>query len=127
MIRSKVRVLVPAFAVSGALLAALVGLSGCRSEATPAGQAPAPQVSVASALERNVTEWDEFTGRLEAVESVDHCAFAGKLAEGGIDLVEQFLALLELIDGKKTTSKNPHVTIPPELVVRRSCGALKQW
>ena len=34
--------------------------------------------------------------------------------------------LLELIDGKQTTSKNPHVTIPPELVVRRSCGALKQ-
>jgi RND family efflux transporter MFP subunit len=61
----------PAIAVSGALLAALVGLSGCRSEATPDAQAPAPQVSVASALERDVTEWDEFTGRLEAVESVE--------------------------------------------------------
>src|SRR5215470_15304825 len=33
-------------AVSGALLAALVGLSGCKSEATTAQQAPAPQVSV---------------------------------------------------------------------------------
>ena len=61
----------PALAVSGALLAALVALSGCRSEATTATQAPAPQVSVASALERDVTEWDEFTGRLEAVESVE--------------------------------------------------------
>jgi RND family efflux transporter MFP subunit len=71
MSRSNLRALVPALAVPGALLAALVGLSGCRSEATPAAQAPAPQVSVASALERNVTEWDEFTGRLEAVESVE--------------------------------------------------------
>jgi RND family efflux transporter MFP subunit len=61
----------PALAVSGALLAALVALSGCRSEATTATQAPAPQVSVAAALERDVTEWDEFTGRLEAVESVE--------------------------------------------------------
>lgn len=71
MTRSNIRDLLPALAVSAALLAALVGLSGCRSEATTAQQAPAPQVSVASALERDVTEWDEFTGRLEAVESVE--------------------------------------------------------
>lgn len=71
MTRSNIRALLPALAVSAALLAALVGLSGCRSDATTAPQAPAPQVSVASALERDVTEWDEFTGRLEAVESVE--------------------------------------------------------
>jgi RND family efflux transporter MFP subunit len=70
MTRFNVRAL-SALAASGALLAALVGLSGCKSEATEAQQAPAPQVSVASALERDVTEWDEFTGRLEAVESVE--------------------------------------------------------
>jgi RND family efflux transporter MFP subunit len=70
MTRFKVRALI-SLAVSGALLAALVGLSGCKSEATTAQEAPAPQVSVASALERDVTEWDEFTGRLEAVESVE--------------------------------------------------------
>jgi RND family efflux transporter MFP subunit len=70
MTRSNVRALVPALAVPAALLAALV-VSGCRTEATPAAQAPAPQVSVASALARDVTEWDEFTGRLEAVESVE--------------------------------------------------------
>ena len=34
--------------------------------------------------------------------------------------------LLELIDGKNLGSKPRQVTIPPELVVRRSCGALKQ-
>ncbi|HEY7640789.1 MAG TPA: efflux RND transporter periplasmic adaptor subunit [Steroidobacteraceae bacterium] len=70
MTRSNIRALVAALAVPAALLTAVV-VSGCRSEATPAAQAPAPQVSVASALERNVTEWDEFTGRLEAVESVE--------------------------------------------------------
>jgi RND family efflux transporter MFP subunit len=70
MTRFNVRALI-SLAVSGALLAALVGLSGCKSEATTAQEAPAPQVSVASALERDVTEWDEFTGRLEAVESVE--------------------------------------------------------
>lgn len=71
MTRSNVRTLLPALAVPAALLVALVAVSGCRSEATPVAEAPAPQVSVASALERNVTEWDEFTGRLEAVESVE--------------------------------------------------------
>ena len=59
-------IVLPAIAVSAALLA----LQGCRSDATTAAM-PAPEVSVAAALERNVTEWDEFTGRLEAVESVE--------------------------------------------------------
>lgn len=34
--------------------------------------------------------------------------------------------LLALIEGKKSSPKNRHVTIPPELIVRRSCGAVKQ-
>ncbi len=34
--------------------------------------------------------------------------------------------LLDLVDGKKSTAKSRHVSIPPELVIRRSCGALKQ-
>ena len=70
MTRSNVRALT-SLAVPGALLAALVALSGCRSDAQTAPQTPAPQVSVANALARDVTEWDEFTGRLEAVESVE--------------------------------------------------------
>ena len=46
-------------------------LNGCSSEANTSA-APAPtEVSIATALERSVTEWDEFTGRLEAVEAVD--------------------------------------------------------
>ena len=34
--------------------------------------------------------------------------------------------LLELIQGTAISAKNRHLTIPPELVVRRSCGGLKQ-
>lgn len=63
-----VTVLLPALAVA---TLALVGLNGCKSSAAPAAAAPLAQVSVAAALERDVTEWDEFTGRLEAVESVE--------------------------------------------------------
>jgi RND family efflux transporter MFP subunit len=71
MPRSRISAVKSALAVSGVLLAALIGLSGCGNDATATAQAPAPQVSVASALEREVTEWDEFTGRVEAVESVE--------------------------------------------------------
>jgi RND family efflux transporter MFP subunit len=71
MPRSRISAVTSALAVSGVLLAALIGLSGCGNDATATAQAPAPQVSVASALEREVTEWDEFTGRVEAVESVE--------------------------------------------------------
>jgi RND family efflux transporter MFP subunit len=62
-----VTVVLPALAA--AVLTLL--LQGCRSEATTQAAAPLPQVAVASALERQVQEWDEFTGRLEAVESVE--------------------------------------------------------
>jgi RND family efflux transporter MFP subunit len=43
--------------------------SGCAPQAAPAPQAP--QVSVAQVLQRDVSDWDEFTGRTEAIESVD--------------------------------------------------------
>lgn len=62
-----VTVVLPALAA--AVLTLL--LQGCRSEAQTQAPAPLPQVSVAAALEREVQEWDEFTGRLEAVESVE--------------------------------------------------------
>jgi RND family efflux transporter MFP subunit len=57
------------------LLAALAGLllSGCaRNEAAESkAAAPLPQVTVAQAISRKVTEFDEFTGRFEAVERVE--------------------------------------------------------
>jgi len=43
--------------------------SGCAPQAAPAPQAP--QVSVAEAVQREVSDWDEFTGRIEAIESVE--------------------------------------------------------
>jgi RND family efflux transporter MFP subunit len=51
--------------------AAVAAIGGCSSDATTTPAVQAPQVSVAEALARDVTEWDEFTGRLEAVESVE--------------------------------------------------------
>jgi RND family efflux transporter MFP subunit len=42
---------------------------GCKKAAAPA-QGPLP-VNVVTVIEKEVNEWDEFTGRLEAVESVE--------------------------------------------------------
>jgi multidrug efflux system membrane fusion protein len=48
-----------------------LALSGCKKSALPGqSQGPLP-VNVVTAIEKDVTEWDEFTGRIEAVESVD--------------------------------------------------------
>ena len=44
----------------------------CGKSRGGAGQAPpSPQVSVAQVLEKRVKDWDEFTGRLQAVETVE--------------------------------------------------------
>lgn len=52
--------------------AALVWLSPPRAQASPVAlEAPAVPVSVAPVLRREVALWDEFAGRLEAVERVD--------------------------------------------------------
>ncbi len=49
---------------------ALVGCQSRASDAPPGGFGP-PPVSVAPAVQRQVQEFDEFTGRLEAPQSVD--------------------------------------------------------
>ncbi|MCE8033222.1 efflux RND transporter periplasmic adaptor subunit [Billgrantia tianxiuensis] len=58
-----------------AMVAGLVVLTGCESQAdTQAGAEqgpPPPQVSVAQVLVEDVELWDAFTGRIEAVETVD--------------------------------------------------------
>lgn len=57
--------------LSVAAAVALGAAIGCtRTAAQPAPQGP-PRVSVATVLDRPVTEWDDFTGRLEPVETVD--------------------------------------------------------
>lgn len=55
--------------VSIALLLVLVTATGCQKTSAPQ-QGPLP-VNVVTVIEKEVNEWDEFTGRLEAVESVE--------------------------------------------------------
>src|SRR5205814_10408151 len=50
-------------------LSVLLTVAGCKKKATP--QQPPLPVNVVTAIEKEVNEWDEFTGRLEAVESVE--------------------------------------------------------
>ena len=45
-------------------------LGGCDSRPT-AGAPPPPPVTVARPLEKTITEWDEYTGRFTAVETVE--------------------------------------------------------
>jgi RND family efflux transporter MFP subunit len=52
-----------------ALVASLVLVAGCGGNAPPPMQPP--QVTVAKPLVRKITDWDEYTGRLAAVESVE--------------------------------------------------------
>src|SRR6476646_3989068 len=51
------------------LLSILLTTASCKKKAPPP-QASLP-VNVVTAVEKEVNEWDEFTGRLEAVESVE--------------------------------------------------------
>jgi multidrug efflux system membrane fusion protein len=62
-----------AIAVSILLIAgiATVSLSGHAEKAQAAAAPTATPVSVAAVLERSVTEWDDFSGRVEAVDQVE--------------------------------------------------------
>ena len=56
----------------GVVLLAPHLLAGCDSG--PVASAPpaaAPPVTVARPLQKNITEWDEYTGRFAAVETVE--------------------------------------------------------
>src|SRR5437764_13487233 len=60
------------FTLLAAASATALILSGCaRNEAAEPKAAPVPQVSVAPVISRPVTEFDELTGRFEAVERVE--------------------------------------------------------
>jgi membrane fusion protein, multidrug efflux system len=52
-------------------LAATLVLSACGQAPDAMQQMPAPKVSVAEVIEQPINEWDEFTGRLEAPQSVE--------------------------------------------------------
>ena len=53
------------------ILIVLAGLlSGCEGKQAPQAAAAPPPVTVAQPVKRTVTDWDEFTGRFDAVEQV---------------------------------------------------------
>jgi RND family efflux transporter MFP subunit len=52
-----------------ALIAAALSLAACSSK--PPAPPPPPSVSVAPVLQRDLAEWDEFSGRLQAVDQVE--------------------------------------------------------
>src|SRR5688572_6158287 len=65
--------LIRRLAVPGALLVAVLSLAALnlgRAKQPPAAP-PLQAVTVAEVPEREITEWDEFTGRLEAVDQVE--------------------------------------------------------
>lgn len=58
------------FLLAGLAAAMAFGLAACNNTAT-APQAALPQVTVAHPLKREIVDWDEYTGRLAAPESVE--------------------------------------------------------
>jgi RND family efflux transporter MFP subunit len=56
---------------------ALLLLAGCGDKPNQPAAAAAPPVTVAQPIKRTVTDWDEFTGRFEAVEEVQVRARVG--------------------------------------------------
>ncbi|TKR30191.1 efflux RND transporter periplasmic adaptor subunit [Luteimonas gilva] len=69
--RSGTRYTLASLALS-ALVAAVI--AACSSQAAPgegAGMPPPPEVSVATVLSKPVKQWDDFTGRVSAIETVE--------------------------------------------------------
>jgi len=59
------------------LVLVALALTGCGDKPPPPAAAAAPPVTVAQPTKRTVTDWDEFTGRFEAVEEVQVRARVG--------------------------------------------------
>ncbi|HVT37211.1 MAG TPA: efflux RND transporter periplasmic adaptor subunit [Nevskiaceae bacterium] len=67
----KPNTLTAALYAAGLSLAVLTVAACSSSQAQPSAAPPAPSVSVAQVVLRDVTQWDEFNGRVQAVESVE--------------------------------------------------------
>lgn len=56
----------------GVVLALTVAvIAGCSGQAAETGMPPPPEVSAAPVLVKQISQWDDFSGRVEAVENVD--------------------------------------------------------
>ncbi len=101
------------FAMVACLLA--VTLAGCGEKPAPQAAAPLP-VTVAQPVKRTVTDWDEFTGRFEAVEEVQVRARVGG-----------FVTSVEFRDGSFVTAGDLLYVIDPrpfEAVAEQADGQL---
>lgn len=67
----------PKFVLSLSFIALTATLSACGDKPPAQPAADAPAVTVATPVKRTVTDWDEFTGRFEAVEEVQIRAKVG--------------------------------------------------
>src|SRR5882724_10405779 len=63
--------------LSPLIVLAALALSGCGDKPPQQAAPAAPPVTVAQPVKRTVTDWDEFTGRFEAVEEVQIRARVG--------------------------------------------------
>ena len=69
--KARHRIGVAAIPIAPAMLLLAVALAGCDQKPPQAAAAiPPPPVTVAQPVKRTVTDWDEYTGRFEAVEEV---------------------------------------------------------
>jgi multidrug efflux pump subunit AcrA (membrane-fusion protein) len=108
------------FAASVFALAVLVQLAGCtRGEtATPAAAATPPAVSVATVVSRQIADFDEFTGRFEAVQRVEIRP-----------RVSGYIASVNFVEGREVTRGELLFVIDPrpyEAELKRSEAALAQ-
>lgn len=53
------------------ILLCIIAVSACSQAPPPAPKMTPPEVVVASPLQKNLTEWDEYTGRFEAAERIE--------------------------------------------------------
>lgn len=61
----------PALAHTGLLVLLGLALAGCSQSGANPQMPPPPQVNVSAVVQKDVVLWDEFTGRIEAVDKVE--------------------------------------------------------
>jgi membrane fusion protein, multidrug efflux system len=117
----------PALANAGLLMLLGLALAGCSGSAAPPQMPPPPQVNVATVVKKDVTLWDEFTGRIEAVDKVEvRPRVAGYLEQANFEEGRQVKKgdLLFQIDDREYRAA--HARAVAEVERARSRAALAQ-